>query len=149
MIQIISTRAVASLLHWGLVRRHQHTNNDALTRIWELKTAKTRKNRWKTGGCTSISAALVFLSHIVCPESTFSKHHGGGSQTDGLDALNTMVSSPLLGDVLAAARRCLCHELHCTATKLAQFGAHAEQQQHAHAIGISLVCECAISNMVA
>jgi hypothetical protein len=69
---------------------------------------------------------------ILCRKSTFSKHHGGGSQTDGLDTLNTMVLLRLLGDASVAS---------CTATKLAQFGAHAEQQQHAHAIGISLVCE--------
>jgi hypothetical protein len=53
--QIVSKAAVAKLYRYALVRGHQRTKGDALTRQLKLKTTEMRKSRWELGGCTSIT----------------------------------------------------------------------------------------------
>jgi hypothetical protein len=93
--QIVLNAAVAKLYRYALVRGHQRTKGDALTRQLKLKTTEMRKSRWSRG---VLQLRLVLENFSCSRESTFSKHHNSGSQTDGLDALNTMVPLTLLVD---------------------------------------------------
>jgi hypothetical protein len=108
--QVKSSGGKAASLRSG-VRTPAHQGRRSNSPIEARNSLGTRKAVEKQGGV--LESRLVLENFLTIPRIDFSEQHGGGSQTDGLDALITMV--PLTLHVDAAVKS-------YATTELPQFG---------------------------